>query len=101
MGLALATSASAYFNAYRLASQLRQDAILEAPKTFMMPLLKILCACIVMGIVIVFMTPNPDAWSGWFWHQRLLELVQIIFPAIFCYALMCWILGFRRQHFIV
>ena len=101
VGLALATSASAYFNAYRLASQLRQDAILEAPKTFMMPLLKILCACIVMGIVIVFMTPNPDAWSGWFWHQRLLELVQIIFPAIFCYALMCWILGFRRQHFIV
>ena len=100
VGLALATSASAYFNAFRLARELRRDAILGPLETFSRPLLKILCGCIVMGLVIHFMLPELDAWSEWRWHGRLLQLSWIILPAILCYGVMLWIMGFRRQHIV-
>jgi putative peptidoglycan lipid II flippase len=100
VGLALATTASAYFNAFRLARELRRDAILGQLETFSRPLLKILCCCIAMGLVIHFMLPELDAWSGWRWHRRLLELGWIILPAILCYGVMLWIMGFRRQHIV-
>ncbi len=101
VGLALATTASAYFNAFRLARGLRQEAILGPLETFSRPLLKILLACVVMGLVIYFMLPDLNAWAEWRWHKRLLELGWMILPAILCYASMLWIMGFRRQHFVV
>jgi putative peptidoglycan lipid II flippase len=100
VGLALATTASAYFNAYRLARGLRHDAILGPLETFSRPLLKILFACITMGLVIHFMLPGLDLWADWRWHQRVLELGWVILPAVFCYALMLWIMGFRRHHIV-
>jgi len=100
VGLALATTASAYFNAFRLARELRRDAILGPLETFSRPLLKILFGCIAMGLVIHFMLPELDAWSEWRWHRRLLQLSWIILPAVLCYGLMLWIMGFRRQHII-
>jgi len=100
VGLALATTASAYFNAYRLARGLRHDTILGPLETFSRPLLKILLACIAMGLVIHFMSPGLDVWTEWRWHKRLLELVWVILPAVLCYGLMLWIMGFRRQHIV-
>jgi putative peptidoglycan lipid II flippase len=99
VGLALATTGSAYFNAWRLARELRRDEILGAPVTFSHPLLKILCGCVVMSSLIYFMLPNSGMWSEWFWYQRLAELIWLILPAILCYLAMLWIMGFRRQHF--
>ena len=100
VGLALATSASAYFNAFRLARELRRDAILGPPAEFSLPLLKILGACIAMGLLIQFMLPDVELWSEVRWHQRLLELAWLILPAVLCYGGMLWIMGFRRQHII-
>ncbi len=100
VGLALATSASAYFNAARLALVLRRDAILGDGAEFTLPLLKILFACIVMGLLIYLMLPAFDAWSEWRWPQRVIELAWLVLPAILCYGLLLWIMGFRRQHII-
>jgi len=100
VGLALATSASAYFNAFRLARQLRRDAILGPPETFSLPLLKILCSCLVKALLIHFMAPKLASWIELYWYQRLLELLWLILPAILCYTAMLWIMGFRRHHFI-
>ena len=100
IGLALATSISAYFNAYRLARELRRDAILGAPESFSEPCLKVLFGCTVMGLLIHLMLPQVTLWSEWQWYQRLGELVWLILPAILCYTLMLWIMGFRRHHFI-
>jgi len=100
VGLALATTASAYFNAFRLARELRRDAILGPPATFSEPLLRILCACVVMSALIYFMLPQISQWGEWRWHQRLAELLWLIGPAILCYGAMLWIMGFRRHHFI-
>ena len=100
VGLALATSASAYYNAFRLARELRRDAVLGPPESFSMPLLKILCGCVVMAALIYFTLPQLTAWTEWRWYQRLAELLSLILPAILCYAAMLWIMGFRRHHFI-
>ncbi|MDH3389097.1 MAG: murein biosynthesis integral membrane protein MurJ [Gammaproteobacteria bacterium] len=100
VGLALATTASAYFNAFRLARELRRDKFLGTLDTFSRPLLKILCACIVMGTLIHFMLPVADIWGQWRWHQRLIELSWMILPAILCYGISLWIMGFRRQHIV-
>ena len=100
VGLALATTASAYFNAYRLARELRRDAILGPVETFSLPLLKILGACIAMGLLIHFMLPNVDLWSELRWFGRLRELAILILPAILFYGILLWIMGFRRQHIV-
>ncbi len=100
VGLALATTASAYFNAFRLAQELRRDAVVDSLETFTHPLLKILCACIAMGALIHLMLPDLDLWSDWRWHQRLAQLAWLIVPAGLCYGLLLWIMGFRRHHIV-
>ncbi|MBT8436120.1 MAG: murein biosynthesis integral membrane protein MurJ, partial [Gammaproteobacteria bacterium] len=100
VGLALATSAAAYFNAFRLARELRRDAILDRLETFSKPLLKILLACIAMGLLIYLLLPELESWSEWRWYERLAQLAWMILPAILCYSLVLWIMGFRRKHFV-
>jgi len=99
VGLALATTAAAYFNAWRLARALRSDTILGPVETYSLPLLKILVACVAMGLLIHFMLPGVDLWSELRWYGRLRELAWLILPAILCYGILLWIMGFRRQHF--
>jgi putative peptidoglycan lipid II flippase len=100
VGLALATTSSAYFNAFRLARELRRDALLGSAASFATPLLKILCACGVMALLIYFTLPRFDLWGELPWYQRLTELLWLILPAILCYVALLWIMGFRRHHFI-
>ncbi len=100
VGLALATSLSAYFNAWRLAAGLRRDRIIERPGDFSLPLLKVLGACIGMTLLIHWLQPDVDLWSQLRWHGRLLELAWLILPAILCYSILLWIMGFRRRHII-
>jgi putative peptidoglycan lipid II flippase len=99
VGLALATSASAYFNAIMLALTLRKDSIIERFEAFKLPLLKILMACAVMSAVIVILSPQVEPWGQWHWLERVYQLGWLIVPAILCYALMLWIMGIRRSHF--
>ena len=100
VGLALATTLSAYYNAFRLARRLRADALLGPGSEFAGPLLRILCACVVMIALLLWLQPAFDAWGDWRWYERLAELMWLIIPAVLCYAIMLWIMGFRRQHFI-
>ena len=100
VGLALATAASAYYNAFSLARGLRRDGVLPATGDLGPTLIKILFACTAMGILLYGLMPPLEAWSAWRWHERLLELILLITPAVLCYGLMLWIMGFRRQHFI-
>ncbi len=99
VGLALATTGSAYFNAVMLAFTLKKEDILEKFNAFGLTLLKVLLACCAMSVVILLLESDAESWSSWAWNQRILELSLVILPAILCYAFMLWIMGFRRQHF--
>ena len=99
VGLALATTASAYFNATLLALSLRKKAIIDNFDALAIPLLRILLACCAMALVILLLSPEPELWSQWRWFERAYQLSFLILPAIFCYALMLWTMGFRRDQF--
>jgi len=101
VGLALATTASAYFNAAMLALTLKKSAIINQFNTLGPFLLKILFASCAMSLTIVLLSPEFELWSQWRWFERVYQLSILIVPAILCYALMLWIMGFRRQHFTV
>ncbi len=98
VGLALATTASAYFNATMLALRLKKDAIIEGFETLSLLLLRILLACCAMSLVILLLSPEVGNWSQWQWFDRVYQLAILIVSAILCYALMLWIMGFRRDH---
>ncbi len=98
VGLALATTASAYFNATMLALRLKKDAIIEGFETLSLLLLRILLAGCAMSLVILLLSPEVGNWSQWQWFDRVYHLAILIVSAILCYALMLRIMGFRRDH---
>ena len=99
VGLALATSASAYFNAAMLAMTLKRDSIIESSETFALPVLKILIACSAMSLVILWLSPTSDSWAQWLWFDRVYQLALLIVPGFLCYTIMLWIMGLRRNQF--
>jgi putative peptidoglycan lipid II flippase len=99
VGLALATTASAYFNATMLALTLKKDSIIKTFEPFMLSALKILLGCSAMSLVILWLSPALDAWAQWRWFERIYQLAYLILPAILCYAVMLWIMGLRRDQF--
>ncbi len=98
VGLALATTASAYCNAGLLALALRREEYLSFRGDFTGGLLKTALATAGMGIPLWTFSADVTAWSQWLWHERLWQLSILIIPAILCYALLLWIMGIRRSH---
>ena len=99
VGLALASTLAACYNALMLALTLKKDAILENLGALGIILVKILLACGTMSVVLILQLPDINAWPDWRWFDRVLELCWLILPAILCYGFMLWIMGIRRQHF--
>ncbi len=101
VGLALATSGSAYCNAGLLALALRRQQYLTLPHSFPFFVLKILLAVVGMSLLLFFFTADIQVWTEWNWYSRLVELFKLIIPAILFYALLLWIMGIRRQQLIL
>jgi putative peptidoglycan lipid II flippase len=100
VGLALATTTSAYCNAGLLAYSLRKQQYLTLSRSFLITLLKILLACAGMALLLLYLAADSAQWSQWIWAQRLQHLTQMIIPAILCYTLLLWIMGIRRSHLV-
>ncbi len=98
VGLALATTGSAYCNAGMLALALRRQQYLTLNHSFSTILLKVLLAVALMSMLLFYFTPDIFIWSNWDWVERLLGLVALIIPACLCYASMLWIMGIRKSH---
>ena len=73
VGLALATSVSAWLNATLLYRGLRRDAVLlESPLLFKW-IMQILLASAAMVMVLLWMMPEGALWAEWSWWQRALQ----------------------------
>ena len=101
VGLALATSASAYFNAWMLSRKLKQETVISVSHDLSLILLRVLVACAVMAGLIMMLLPDIAQWPQWFWYERLGELLLLIVPAVLCYAVMLWIMGLRKNHLVL
>ena len=98
VGLALATTGSAYCNAGLLAFALRQEQFLTLNRSFSLMLLKILLAVAGMTFLLFSFSPDLHAWTQLDWLTRLFDLIILIIPAILCYIVMLWIMGIRPKH---
>ncbi len=98
VGLALATTGSAYCNAALLALALRREQYLTLNRSFTLILLKLLLAALGMTILLFALSQDLHFWSQLEWFDRLIELILLILPAILCYILLLWIMGVRPRH---
>lgn len=100
VGLALATTGSAYCNAGLLALSLHKQEYLNLSQEFMTLVLKILLAVAGMSLLLFLLSGDLSLWAQRVWSERLLALMTLIIPAALSYALLLWIMGIRRHHLI-
>jgi putative peptidoglycan lipid II flippase len=102
VGLALATSCSAYINASLLYFKLRNIGVFRPQDGWLAWLFRILMATIAMAAVLIWLNPDASQWSQWQLQQRLYHLFVIILAGAITYFIMLWLQGLRpatlKQH---
>ncbi|MEC7885460.1 MAG: murein biosynthesis integral membrane protein MurJ [Pseudomonadota bacterium] len=99
MGLAMATSISAYINFYLLFNEARKKGILSIDKSLLPLLFKTTIATIVMIFAINYFSLNALEWSQWVIQKRLGILFSIIISSIVIYLITLVILRVRFNEF--
>lgn len=95
VGLALATSFSAYINAILLYRGLHKKAIFQPQAGWLAWLFRIIIATMAMAAVIIWLNPDAAQWSQWALLERLTNLTRIIISAVFVYFVLLWLQGLR------
>ena len=95
-GLALATSLSSWLNCALLYRALSQQGYQPAWQIGL--LLKVVIACVVMGITIFWLTPATDVWQAMSAGERLLTLGGLVILGAGVYVLMLAAQGLRWRH---
>jgi putative peptidoglycan lipid II flippase len=99
LGLALATSLAAYLNAGLLWRGLLRDGAFRFMPGFAATLLRIIAATALMGLVLLWLDADLQAWASLQWWQRGLRLGGICGLGLLTYALALWLLGVRPRQF--
>ena len=95
VGLALATSLSAWLNAGLLYRGLRRNAVLPGPSVPSKWLLQIGLASAVMTVVLVWMLPGQIEWTMWAWWERATQLGALCLTGLAVFAAGLWLTGVR------
>lgn len=95
VGLALATSGSAYLNAFLLYRGLRKNNIFVPDAGWGKLLAKITLAAITMAAVLIYVTPELSLWTDWPALTRITRLLGIISLAVAVYFVVLAVVGVR------
>ncbi len=98
VGLALATSLSAYINATLLYNGLRNNAIFIPQDGWPSWIFRIVIASTAMATAVIWLNPDAMQWSQWHLIERLTNIVMIIISGAFVYFLMLWLQGLRPNQ---
>lgn len=98
VGLALATSVSAYINAGLLYTGLRNKNIFTPQDGWKAWLFRICTGTAAMAAVVIWLTPNAAQWSQWSSPDRLFNLATIIISAASVYFVLLWLQGLRPEQ---
>jgi putative peptidoglycan lipid II flippase len=85
VGLALATSLSAFLNAGLLAWGLMKLGYLRWSREWAVTLLQVSFASGLMAAGLLFFTPEISVWFGWTWEVRLGNLLALVGAAVVVY----------------
>ena len=95
VGLALATSVSAWLNAGLLYRRLRREAVLPATTVPLKWLLQIGLASTAMTLVLWWMLPGQGDWATWVWWERAIQLGVLCLTGLGVFAVSLLVLGVR------
>lgn len=95
-GLAIATSLSAWQQAWMLYSKLKAEGIYQVPTELRKFLLQVLPALVTMGAVIFFV--SQFNWQALSAVARGLHLLGVIMAGAASYAVALWLTGIRPKH---
>ena len=98
VGLALATSLSAYINAMLLYSGLRNSGIFTPQAGWLAWIFRTVIASTAMAATVLWLNPDAIQWSSWSLMQRLGNLFFIIMTGAVTYFLLLWLQGLRPSH---
>lgn len=98
-GLALATSASAYMNAFMLYHGLRKKNILYPDNGWPIYWVQLLLANLGMAAFLFFMNPPLELWHAWTLLDRLPILLGFVMLAAVIYIALLFVMGLRPRHF--
>ena len=95
VGLALATSVSAWLNALLLYRGLRRDAVLSAGSVPLKWFLQVALATASMALMLWWLMADDKGWADWSWWQRATELGMLCFSGLSAFVAGLWLMGFR------
>ncbi len=98
VGLALATTASAYINAILLYRGLRRDGSFVPASGWWRLWAQIGLATAAMVALLVVLSPDSAVWYEWAIGARLLNLLWMIAAAVALYFATLWLSGVRVHH---
>ena len=99
VGLALATSLSAYLQAFLLFSKLKKIQVYQPRKKWLGFFMKIILALIVMGVVITVGGTDVSVWFDWSVFRRVSNLILWVLLSMLSYFTLLWLVGLRLNSF--
>jgi len=97
-GLALATSCSAYINAFMLYRGLKRQGIYQHLDGWGKLLFQALLANTLMATFLIYLSPSIDSWLAWPLFERLQYLLGFVAIAAIIYSVSLFVSGFRPRH---
>ena len=96
--LGFATSLAGLTNAALLLRALIRSGAYRPPRDWNLLLLRTVAACAVMGALLAWLDPGPDAWRDWHAAERLKHLALLIGAGAAAYGASLWGTGLRPRH---
>lgn len=97
-GLALATAASAFLNAYWLARGLRKEGVLHWSSGWGRYALQLLLALSGLLLLLLWLSPPVETWLAWSLSERIVRLAWIVLAGVMVYAVLLLVVGIRLRH---
>ncbi|MFT5709780.1 MAG: putative peptidoglycan lipid II flippase [Halioglobus sp.] len=98
VGLALATSVSAWLNAGLLLRGLLREGVYHFQAGWGAYLLRLLAATTAMAGVVLFLVSDSVSWLAWSWDVRAGQMALVCGAGVVAYFLVHWVTGSRLQH---
>ncbi|EEB77635.1 MAG: murein biosynthesis integral membrane protein MurJ [Halioglobus sp.] len=98
VGLALATSASAWLNAGLLLRGLLKQGVFTWQPGWGAYILRLFAATSAMTAVVLLLGEGADVWLDWSWQRRSLEILLVCGAGIAAYLLAHVLCGTRMRH---
>lgn len=99
VGLALATTCSAYLNAWLLYRGLQKAHVLSLQSDFFITMGKYLLALAAMSVMLVVINPAHALWVEWDWMRRLAATLGLCVVGVVSYFFVLFALGVRPSQY--